>query len=150
MDKNIRKATSKDISRIAELMVINYRENFFQFFKNEAFYFGELNVLDVAQEYIDNPEMVGNTYVYDDGAVKGMVRLHGDEIVKLFVEPQFQSQQIGGKLLSFAMEQKAANWLWVLEYNARGIEFYKRNGFDFTGEKVMEEGWIPLLKMQCE
>lgn len=150
MDKHIRKATAKDISRVAELMVINYRENFFKFFKNEAFYFGELNVLDVAQEYIENPEMVENTYVYDDGAVKGMVRLHGDEIVKLFVEPQFQSQQIGGKLLSFAMEQKAANWLWVLEYNARGIEFYKRNGFDFTGEKVMEEGWIPLLKMQCE
>ena len=150
MDKNIRKATKKDISRIAELMVINYRVNFFQFFKNEEFYFGELNVLDVAQEYRDHPEMVENTYVYDDGAVKGMVRLDGDEIVKLFVEPQFQSQHIGAKLLKYAVEQHAANWLWVLEYNARGIAFYKRNGFELTGEKFLEEGWIPLLKMQCE
>ncbi|MBR0429611.1 MAG: GNAT family N-acetyltransferase [Lachnospiraceae bacterium] len=150
MDKNIRKATKKDISRIAELMVINYRVNFFQFFKNEEFYFGELNVLDVAQEYMDHPEMVENTYVYDDGAVKGMVRLDGDEIVKLFVEPQFQSQHIGAKLLKYAVEQHAANWLWVLEYNARGIAFYKRNGFELTGEKFLEEGWIPLLKMQCE
>lgn len=119
-----------DVSRIAEMIVANYRKNFFPIFKNEEFYFGELNVLDVAREYLENVEVLENTYVYDDGAVKGVIRLAGEEIVKLYVEPQFQGEKIGTKLLQFALSDKGAKWLWVLEQNERGIMFYKRNGFD--------------------
>ena len=146
---NIRQAKTSDISRIAEMIVFNYRINFFPIFKNEDYYFDELNVFDVAKEYMEGEEVLGNTYVYDDGAVKGMIRLHDKEIVKLFVEPQFHSRKIGAQLLAFATEQKGAEWLWVLEKNTRGIAFYERNGFELTGERMLEEGWIPVLKMQC-
>lgn len=47
---NIRAARIKDVSRIAEMIVVNYRENFFDIFKNEDYYFDELNVLDLASE----------------------------------------------------------------------------------------------------
>ncbi len=47
---NIRQAKPSDASRIAEMIVTNYRKNFFPIFKNEQFYFGELNVVDVAKE----------------------------------------------------------------------------------------------------
>ena len=144
----IRQAKSSDVSRIAELIVTNYRNNFYPIFKYDKFYFGELNVLDTAKEYLENPEVLDNTYVYDDGVVKGMIRLDGNEIVKLFVEPQFQSQKKGAKLLSFATLEKGANWLWVLEQNERGIAFYKRNGFEFTGDRIIEDEWVPLLKMK--
>ncbi len=144
---NIRQAKKSDASRIAEMIVTNYRKNFFPIFKNEEFYFGELNVIDVAREYTDNENILQDTYVYDDGVVKGMIRLDQDEVVKLYVEPQFQGEKIGTKLLNFATTDKGAKWLWVLEQNERGIRFYKKNGFDFTGETMLEDEWIPLKKM---
>ena len=145
---NIRQANQSDASRIAEMIVINYRKNFFPVFKNEEFYFGELNVIDVAKEYMENENILQDTYVYDDGVVKGMIRLKQDEVLKLYVEPHFQGENIGSTLLNFAVSDKGANWLWVLEQNQRGIEFYKKNGFDFTGDTMVEDEWIPLKKMQ--
>jgi len=35
-----------------------------------------------------------------------------------------------------------------LEYNKRGIAFYQRNGFTLTGEKMIEDEWVPLVKME--
>ena len=147
---NIRKAIEKDISRIAEMIVINYRTNFYPFFKNDEFYFGELNVIDFAKEYTDNPENINNTFVYDDGVVKGLIRIKGTEIEKLFIEPAFQSQGIGAELLHFAIDNRGTDFLWVLEYNKRGIAFYERNGFKLTGEKMIEDEWVPLLKMSLK
>ena len=143
--KKIRKATKNDLSRIAEMIVVNYRMNFFQFFKDEEFYFSELNVFDVAEDF--NEELLQNTYVYDDTAVKGMMLVRGDELVKLYVEPQFQSCGIGAALLDYAVKNLNVTWLWALEYNKRGISFYKRNGFQLTGERMIEDEWVPLLKM---
>ena len=145
---NIRQANQTDVSRIAEMIVANYRKNFFPIFKNEEFYFRELNVIDVAKEYMVNKNTLQDTYVYDDGVVKGMIRLKQDEVLKLYVEPHFQGENIGSTLLNFAVSDKGANWLWVLEQNERGIEFYKKNGFDFTGDTMVEDEWIPLKKMQ--
>ncbi|MBP3747077.1 MAG: GNAT family N-acetyltransferase [Ruminococcus sp.] len=143
----IRKALPADVSRIAEMIVTNYRVNFYRFFHNDAFYFGELNVLDTASEYAEGTEKLLNTYVYDDGVVKGMIEVSGSEIVKLYVEPQFQSSGIGAELLGFAVNKLHADWLWALEYNERGIAFYKRHGFVLTGEKMIEDEWVPLLKL---
>ena len=144
----IRKAVPADASRIAEMIVTNYRVNFYPFFKNDPFYFGELNVLDVASEYREGSEELLNTYVYDDGGVvKGMIRVNGCELVKLYVEPQFQSGGIGAKLLGFAVDELGINWLWALEYNERGIAFYKKHGFVLTGEKMLEDEWVPLVKL---
>ena len=143
----IRPAEARDASRIAEIIVTNYRVNFYPFFLNDPFYFKELNVLDTASEYEEGSEALMDTYVYDDGVVKGIIRIHGEEIVKLYVEPAFQSQGIGKVLLDYAVKEKKANWLWALEYNKRGIAFYQRNGFCLTGEKLIEDDWVPLLKM---
>lgn len=83
-----------DISRIAEIFVINYRMNFYQYFHNDKYYFGELNVLSVANEYKSDSEKLVNTFVYDDGIVRGFMRIK--EIEKLFVESQFQKTNSNG------------------------------------------------------
>ncbi len=145
---NIRSAEERDASRIAEMIVANYRVNFYQFFRNDPFYFGELNVLDTAAEYKEGSEALSETYVYDDGVVRGMIRVSGEEIVKLYVEPMFQGRHIGAELLRFAVTELKARWLWALEYNERGIAFYKRNGFEPTGEKMIEDEWVPLIKLR--
>lgn len=144
----IRPATSKDASRIAEIIVTNYRINFYPFFHNDPYYFGELNVIDTASEYMKDSPALQNTFVFDDGVVKGMIRINGDEIEKLYVEPQFQNQGIGATLLNYAVHKMNTTWLWVLEYNTRGHAFYQRNGFELTGEKMIEDEWVPLLKMK--
>ena len=146
--EHIRNAGVSDASRIAEIIVTNYRVNFYPFFKNDEFYFGVLNVLHVASEYCEGSDALRETLVYDDGVVKGIIRVHGDEIVKLYVEPQFQSMHIGAKLLQYAVDELGANWLWVLDHNERGKAFYQRNGFVLTDEKMIEDEWVPLTKMK--
>lgn len=146
MDK-IRPASAADASRIAEIIITNYRVNFYQFFRNDEYYFGELNVVGMAAEYAEGSQALRGCYVYDDGVVKGIIHVSGKEIEKLYVEPQFQSNGIGAKLLDFAVRELCASELWALQYNTRGIAFYQRNGFELTGEKKIEDEWVPLVKL---
>lgn len=144
----IRHAKTQDASRIAEIIVTNYRVNFYPFFHNDEFYFAELNVVDTAKEYVEGSEELLHTYVYDDnGVVKGIIRVNGTEVVKLYVEPQFQNSGIGAELLQYAVDNFGADNLWALEYNSRGIAFYERHGFQLTGEKMIEDEWVPLVKL---
>lgn len=143
----IRSALASDASRIAEIIITNYRVNFYPFFHNDSYYFDELNVVKMASEYTEGSQALQNTFVYDDDVVKGIISIKGDLIDKLYIEPQFQNLGIGAELLNFALRELNATQLWVLEYNQRGIAFYQRNGFELTGEKIIEDDWVPLLKM---
>ena len=42
--KNIRQATIDDLARIVEILIFNYRLNFYPIFQNDDFYFCELKV----------------------------------------------------------------------------------------------------------
>ena len=57
----IRPAKAADASRIAEIIITNYRMNFYPFFHNDEFYFSELNVVDMAAEYAEGSEERKNT-----------------------------------------------------------------------------------------
>jgi len=132
------------------MIVTNYRINFYPFFRNDEFYFGELNVLDTAKDYGEGTPGLAATCVYDDGVVKGMIRTDGDEIVKLYVEPQFQNSGVGAALLGYAVKELGCTWLWALEYNTRGISFYRSHGFELTGEKMTEDEWVPLVRLSLD
>ena len=136
---NIRRATPGDLSRIAEILVFVKRINYRPIFQNDDYSFGELQVLAVATEYAA-PERLGHIWVYDDGIVKGLVHLEGEEIRELYVDCFFQNQDVGAALIEFAKEKHAARYLWALEKNTGALRFYARHGFVPTGERQFEEG----------
>lgn len=140
----IRQATAQDASRIAEILVFNNRINFFPIFQDEIYSFGELQVVPVAEEYREKA-VLANTYVYDDSIVRGMIRVEGTEVIKLYVDTFFQGCGIGAKLIEFAMENFGVNCLWALEKNEKAIRFYEKHGFQMTGERVFEDGTTEYL-----
>ena len=137
---NIRKAATTDLSRIAEIYIFNNRINYFPIFKDPSFSFGELQVVSFINHYLKKEEILNQLYVFDNGLIKGFFQIQGTEICKLYVEPCFQSEGIGHKLITYAIREFGADHLWALEKNTRAIAFYQRHGFCLTGEKEFEEG----------
>ena len=140
--KNIRKAKIGDLARIAEIVIFNYRLNFYPIFKNDDYYFNELQVPTIMKQYESN---IDSIWIYDDGAVKGIIQIENQEIKKLFVEPVLQGKCIGSMLLKYAIDYHNANILWALEKNTRAIRFYERHGFIITADKKLEEDTTEYL-----
>ena len=145
---NIRKAECKDLARIAEILVFNYRLFFYPIFQSDEYYFDELSVPALMKKYETE---LDSLYVYDDGVVKGFIKIEGTYIARLFVEPVLQNAAIGSRLLEFAVQEHRADHLWALEKNVKAIRFYARHGFFTTGEKKFEDGtseYLILLRRQ--
>ena len=141
----IRQAKPEDAGRLAEIEVFNYRLNFYPIFKSDKFYFDILQVSSKTEEYLADPHLLQNTWVYDDGVIKGFIRVEGTEVQKLFVEPALQGQAIGAILLEYMIEHRGVNHLWALEKNAKAIRFYERHGFHLTENKKLEEDTTEYL-----
>ena len=138
----IRQAKYDDIDRIAEILVFNYRLNFYPIFRDDGFYFEELMVVKQKATYEHELDSI---WVYDDGVVKGFIQIENAEVKKLFVEPALQGNSIGADLLEYAISERNVNFLWALEKNTKAIAFYKRHGFDITNDKKYEEDTTEFL-----
>ena len=149
MSDFVRKANREDLSRIAEILVFNYRLFFYPIFKSDEYYFDELSVPSLMKEF---ESALDSLYVYDDGVVKGFIKIEGTYIARLFVEPVLQNGSIGSRLLEYAMKEHHADHLWALEKNTKAIRFYERHGFTATGEKKLEDDtteYLILLKKKA-
>ena len=142
---SIRKATKKDLSRIAEIYVFNNRMNYWPIFKDDGFSFGELQVVTMVDNYFGKDEILKNILVYDDGLIKGFIEMKEREICKIYVDTFFQSKGIGKELMEYVINDYDANNLWALEKNERAICFYKKHGFNLTGQKKFEEDTVEYL-----
>ena len=101
----IRKAELKDLSRIAEIFVFNNRINYFPIFHEEAYSFGEMQVVPMIDQYFKKEEILNRIYVYDDGIIRGFTEINGTEICKLYVDPCLQNNGVGHGLITFAIEK---------------------------------------------
>ena len=138
----IRKANDKDLARIAEILIFNYRLYFYPIFQCDEYYFDELQVPSLMKEYESH---LDSLYVYDYGVVKGFIKIEGTYIARLFVETVLQNASIGSKLLEYAVKEHNADHLWALEKNVKAIRFYNRHGFEATVEKKLEEDTTEYL-----
>ncbi len=147
----IRKAGTKDASRIAEILVFSKRKNYRTIFNNDIGSFVELQVYPLAKEFIDKPELLESYYLYDDKIIKGLINIEGTEIKELYVDPFFEGVGIGSELIDFATKKQGCNELWVIDQNNRAKEFYKRHGFELTNETRNVPGTdVPEVKMKIK
>lgn len=145
----IRKAEEKDLCRIAEILVFDKRMKYRSIFHDDAYSFNTMQVVSVIEEY-QNPSVLRELYVYDDGIVKGMIHIREKEIVELYVDYFFHGDGIGSSLIEMAKEKYNCNYLWVLEKNLDAIGFYQKQGFSFTEErKLVENTKEYVIKMKC-
>lgn len=146
--EHIRKATPKDVSRIAEILIFTKRVHYRSIFHNDVVTFGEMQVLPLAKPFFEDLSLLDTYWVYDDEFVKGMIKVKDSQIVELYVDVFFERQGIGKKLLEFAIQEMGANYLWVLEKNAPAISFYLKNGFCLSEERRLEAGTAEyIIKM---
>ena len=141
----IRLAAIEDASRIAEILVFTKRMNYRKIFNNDKVSFREMQVYQLAKDYMDHPEKLENIWVYDDEFVKGMIHIDGTQIAELYVDTFFENQGIGSILIKFAIEKMNCDCLWVLAKNTKAIHFYEKHGFILTGEKQFEEGTTEFI-----
>ena len=134
----LRKACNMDISRIAEILIFTKRTTYRPIFKNDNVSFNEMQVLKEIEK-LSQPSALDNIYVYDDGIVKATVKIEDigekTKISEFFVDPFFQGEGIGTKILNNVIEKSKEVFLYVLDKNERAIRFYVQMGFKYTGEK---------------
>lgn len=134
----LRKAGNMDISRIAEILIFTKRTTYRPIFKNDNVSFNEMQVLKEIEK-LSQPSALDNIYVYDDGIVKATVKIEDvgekTKISEFFVDPFFQGEGIGTKILNTVIEKSKEVFLYVLDKNKRAIRFYVKMGFKYTGEK---------------
>lgn len=146
----IRPATPQDASRLAEILIFAKRCAYRPIFRNDQVSFNAMSVLDLALTFRDDPEAIRGFFVYDDGIVRATMKValaddagHHAQLEALYVDPFFQGQGFGGKLmdafLKMAAQRKAASaFLWVLEKNTSARVFYTRFGFRWDGARRLE------------
>lgn len=61
------------------------------------------------------PDILNNIWVYDDGIVKGLIHIEGNEIVELYVDYFFQNQGVRASLLEYAKENYPVTYLLQTE-----------------------------------
>lgn len=142
----IRRATEEDASRIAEILVFAKRMKYRSIFNDDAYSFGELQVLPVAKNYIENG-FLNNIFLYDDGIIKGLIRIEKEEIIELYVDHFFQGQGVGSELIEYAKENYPVNYLWTIEKNIDAVRFYEAHGFHLTDTRKYEEGTTEYIVM---
>lgn len=151
----LRKAGNMDISRIAEILIFTKRTTYRPIFKNDNVSFNEMQVLKEIKK-LSQPSALDNVYVYDDGIVKATVKIEDigekTKVSEFFVDPFFQGEGIGTKILNTVIEKSKEVFLYVLDKNERAIRFYVKMGFKYTGEKeeFLNSGFYMLKYFFCK
>jgi GNAT superfamily N-acetyltransferase len=68
--------------------------------------------------------------VVADDAVIGLLVLAGNDLSQLYLEPAWQRQGIGGRLVELAKQRRPDGLeLWTFQVNTGAQRFYERHGF---------------------
>ena len=153
----VRIAKIQDSPRMAEIKVFGWRCAYKHFIPLK-YLFNELTVKNSEMKFIEilsienNP---GKTYVFEeDNIIKAYMTIGNTkdedkdnrtfELWVIYVDPLFQRQNIGEKLVDFCIDEaknkcKEEIVLWVFKKNENSIKFYEKMGFTADGKTKMHE-----------
>lgn len=91
----------------------------------------------VKKYYLPNTE----TFVFEDKhQIKGFISIIDDKYIgALFVDPQYQKQRIGFKLINYVKKIYPELSLKVYIKNGDALRFYQKNGFRIIAEQTDED-----------
>ncbi|GCE02282.1 GNAT family N-acetyltransferase [Embleya hyalina] len=101
------------------------------------------------------PDLLFCRVVRSDTGIVGVLCGRRGEMVTL--GPMYLLSHVQGRGLGARMMTEFLTWagaapvcLWVTEYNDDAIRFYRRHGFEITGERELWRGRLPNLRMTRE
>ena len=99
---------------------------------------------DMRSMYLPNAE----TWVLeDDGVPVGFIAMIDKEIGGLFLDPSQQGKGMGRQMVDHVVSLKGPLTVEVFKDNKIGLPFYKRYGFEVTGEGVFDVTGDETFKM---
>ena len=153
----VRIAKIQDSQRMAEIKVFGWRCAYRHFIPLE-YLFNDLTVKNSEKKFIEilsienNP---GKTYVFEENNIIKAYMTIGNtkdedkdektfELWVIYVDPLFQRQNIGKKLVDFCINEaknksKEEIVLWVFEKNKNSIKFYEKMGFTADGKTKLHD-----------
>ncbi|MEP6949982.1 MAG: GNAT family N-acetyltransferase [Ginsengibacter sp.] len=153
-DVHIRRAVTTDAQLLSVLSSVTFFDTFHGTCTNEdiqGFIETSFNLQEVYKELQDtddfyfiafiNGEAAGYIRLKEDESDVAEIKKHrGIELKRIYVSKEYQSQKIGAKLMTFALDFASAKdyevlWLGVWEHNEKAKAFYKKFGFEDTGAK---------------
>ncbi len=125
----IRSFKPEDFERITEIYDISHNAEY----AGEVFKFHPKKLLDspVLLDLFHDSDI----FVFDDGQIKGFIGHQKEKIIWLYVDPAFQGQKIGSRLIEFVMERlNNIATIVVVKSNLPALTLYQRIGFEVVGE----------------
>jgi len=155
----IRIENIEDSSRMAEIHVFGWRCAYKDFISVDYLY-NKFTVKireEKFREYLSVKNDSEGNYVYEDQNVVKAILTIGNcrdddkdnktfELMGIYVDPLFQRQKIGTKLVDFCIKEaisknKKEIVLWVFEKKEESIKFYEKMGFKKDGKKKLMESF---------
>lgn len=139
----IHRATSDDLGRVVDVWERAVRATHHFLTEADIEYFKPLVWQELADVHLD--------CVRDArGDVVGFMAVADDKIEALFVDPAWHRQGIGRRLVTYAVEDRAATRADVNEQNQLAVAFYARMGFRVEGRSQVDATGrpFPLLHLR--
>jgi GNAT superfamily N-acetyltransferase len=138
----LRRAAAADVATIAEL----YERSF-----ATLTYLPVLHTLDEHRTHFARHVAEHETWVWDDGAVRGFMVLSDDVLMFLYLEPAYTGRGIGTSLFEHAKARRPDGFtLWTFQKNVGARRFYERHGLsaiEFGDGSGNEEG-VPDVRYE--
>lgn len=99
---------------------------------------------------LDSPVLLdlfhaSDIFVFDDGGIKGFVGCQNEKIIWLYVDPAYQGQKIGIKLIEFVMKRlNNIASIIVVKSNLPALNLYQQLGFEVVGEFTFDYQNLPV------
>lgn len=142
LQDGIHTASPDDLPRIVDVWEAAVRATHHFLTEDDIQFFKPLVWQELAELHLD--------CVRDaDGVVAGFMAVVEDKIDALFVDPAWHRAGIGRRLVTYAVEDRAAVRVDVNEQNALAVSFYCRMGFRVEGRSELDATGkpFPLLHM---